>query len=290
MAPPLQRRFVGPRSRVVALTALIAGVILLLSGAGISLGAVLEANGGIPRLLQHVADAIESSLGGMPAWLRQWIPADVDDMRNGASEWLRAHAHELGKATAEAGRVLAHIIIGMAIGAILSLRHATTEPERKPLGAALTERAERFADSFRRVIFAQVRISAINTAATAVYLMVLLPLLGVHLPLRKTLIALTFITGLLPVIGNLLSNAVIVVVSLAQSVYVAIGSLVFLVLIHKLEYLLNAHIVGSRINARAWELLVAMVVMEAAFGLGGLIAAPFYYAYVKRELAERGLV
>jgi predicted PurR-regulated permease PerM len=57
-----------------------------------------------------------------------------------------------------------------------------------------------------------------------------------------------------------------------------------------MEYFLNARIVGSRINAHSWEMLVAMLVLQAAFGTSGLIAAPFYYAYVKRELFERGLV
>jgi predicted PurR-regulated permease PerM len=56
------------------------------------------------------------------------------------------------------------------------------------------------------------------------------------------------------------------------------------------EYFLNARIVGNRINARAWELLVAMLAMEAAFGIYGVIAAPLYYAYVKDELAERGVI
>jgi len=60
--------------------------------------------------------------------------------------------------------------------------------------------------------------------------------------------------------------------------------------IHKLEYFLNARIVGTQINARPWELLVAMLVMEAAFGAGGLIAAPIYYAYLKDELLDRGLI
>jgi hypothetical protein len=30
--------------------------------------------------------------------------------------------------------------------------------------------------------------------------------------------------------------------------------------------------------------------METAFGIPGLIAAPIYYAYLKNELADRGLV
>jgi len=33
-----------------------------------------------------------------------------------------------------------------------------------------------------------------------------------------------------------------------------------------------------------------MLVMEAAFGIAGVIAAPIYYAFVKDELASQGLV
>ena len=44
--------------------------------------------------------------------------------------------------------------------------------------------------------------------------MVLLPLLGINLPLTKTIILVTFVVGLLPVVGNLISNTVIVIVSL----------------------------------------------------------------------------
>ena len=33
-----------------------------------------------------------------------------------------------------------------------------------------------------------------------------------------------------------------------------------------------------------------MLVMEAAFGIAGLIAAPIYYAYLKDELSARGLI
>ena len=73
-------------------------------------------------------------------------------------------------------------------------------------------------------------------------------------------------------------------------VALATVTMVFLVIIHKLEYFLNARIVGSRINARAWELLLAMIVLEAAFGIAGLIAAPIYYAYIKNELSAARLI
>ena len=99
-----------------------------------------------------------------------------------------------------------------------------------------------------------------------------------------------FSAGLLPVIGNLISNSVIVIVSLSHSIYAAFGALAFLVVIHKLEYFVNARIVGTQIRARAWELLIAMLTMEAAFGIAGVVAAPIYYAYLKDELKTRGLI
>ena len=155
---------------------------------------------------------------------------------------------------------------------------------------ALIDRVSNLGIAFRRVVFAQVRISLINTFFTAVYLFLVLPAFGVELPLRKSLIAVTFVAGLFPVLGNLISNSVIVIVGLSHSFGVALASLAFLIVIHKLEYFLNAQIIGKRIGSHTWELLVAMLVMEAAFGIGGVIAAPIYYAFIKDELVREGLI
>jgi predicted PurR-regulated permease PerM len=50
--------------------------------------------------------------------------------------------------------------------------------------------------------------------------------------------------------------------------------LAFFIVIHKLEYFLSARAVGTPIRARAWELLIAMLIMETLFGIAGLVAAP----------------
>jgi predicted PurR-regulated permease PerM len=179
----------------------------------------------------------------------------------------------------------------MVIGASVSLHEeAATTGRMRPFAAALSLRVSRFAHAFRQIIFAQVKISAINTVFTGIFLAGILPALGVHLPLTKTLVAITFLAGLLPVIGNLVSNTLIFIVGLSISVYVGLGALVFLIVIHKLEYFLNARIVGTRIRAQAWEILLAMLVLEVAFGVAGLIAAPIYYAYIKNELSDAGLI
>jgi predicted PurR-regulated permease PerM len=139
-------------------------------------------------------------------------------------------------------------------------------------------------------VFAQFRISLLNTTFTALFLAIVLPSFGIYLPLVPTLLAITFFAGLLPVVGNLISNTAIVIVGASHSPAVAIACLAFLILIHKGEYFLNARIIGTRIQARAWELLVAMLVLEAVFGVAGLIAAPIYYAYLKDELRAKGLI
>ncbi|HKV08384.1 MAG TPA: AI-2E family transporter [Thermoanaerobaculia bacterium] len=265
---------------VAALTLSIIGVIAFFR----------SDQGNLPALIGKMADIIETSREHLPVWLARELPANADELKNDLAQWLREHAGELQSIGADLGRAFVHALIGMIIGAIVSLYEARPSTNREPLADALTARASRLGDAFRRIVFAQVRISALNTVLTALYLLVVLPLLGVRLPFTKTLIVITFLAGLLPVIGNLISNTVIFVVSLSHSLGVAVGALIFLIVIHKLEYFINARIVGGEIQARAWELLLAMLIMEAAFGIAGLIAAPIYYAYLKAELSDRGLI
>jgi predicted PurR-regulated permease PerM len=267
---------------VAVLTLAVLGLIAFFRGRG------LQAS--LPALLGQMADILETAKGRLPPGIAAEIPDNTDELKNAGVTWLRVHAGELQTFGAQIGRSFLHALIGMVIGALVSLGEVAKAGSRGPLAEALTERSRRLGEAFRRIGFAQVRISALNTALTALYLTVLLPLLGVKLPLIKTLIVLTFLAGLLPVIGNLISNTVIVVVSLSYSLGAALGALIFLILIHKLEYFVNARIVGSQIKARAWELLLAMLVMEAAFGLAGVVAAPIYYAYLKEELSARGLI
>lgn len=289
-APMLARRLSHQRARLVVavlFAMLVVGLVVL--ALTLAIGFFGDA-GRLSTLATKMAEILENSRQSLPAWLLTYIPGNVEEMKGAVVVWLREHAGELQTIGKEAGIGLAHILIGLVIGAMVAVKATVGTAKPRPLAAALTERAARLAEAFRNIVFAQVRISFINTVFTALYLVAVLPLFGVHLPLTKTMIAITFVVGLLPVIGNLVSNTVIVVVSLAHSPHMALASLAFLVVIHKLEYFLNARIVGGQISARAWELLLAMLAMEAAFGLAGVVAAPIFYAYIKAELKAAGLV
>jgi predicted PurR-regulated permease PerM len=292
LTPWLRLRALGRDGpRVLAVTLIAAAVIAAL--VGIALGAVaLLRNSGetLPLLMQRMAQIVEDARAMLPAALHAYIPDDAAALQGTIAEWLREHADTVRLAGRGIGRSIAHILLGMVIGALLSMQRASQHPVRTPLADDIARHAARLASSFQRVVFAQFWISLINTFFTWLYLDVVLRQFGVDLPLVKILVALTFVVGLLPIIGNLISNTAIVIVCLSQGVPVALASLVYLIVIHKLEYFLNARIIGSHINARAWELLIAMLVMEAAFGITGLIAAPIFYAYFKEELREKGLV
>jgi predicted PurR-regulated permease PerM len=292
LAAVLQRRWPqGRHLQAWALALLLGGVALLGVAAGEHLVRMAATGRGYAALLQQLAAALDQLRAGLPAVLSPHVPASLEALREWGATWLRGHAAQVQLWGGHTVRGLGHALAGVVIGALLALRPppvASGAGAGAPLEAGLRRGFDALVDSFAAVVFAQLRIALLNTALTALYLLVLLPLLGAPLPLAGTLLVATFVASLVPVLGNLVSNAMIVVVSLAQSPAIAGLSLLWLVLIHKLEYVLNAHIVGGRIRARAWELLTAMLVLEAAFGLAGLVSAPVIYAQAKSALIRRG--
>ena len=277
----------------------VSALVIGLVAAGLATGAVLLLVGLVrgrvgefPALMQKVADTIDLTRVRLKVWgLGDIIPeryGDVTELESGLSTWFRTHGEAARKGAGAAGKFVVHSVIGIVVALLVFFRRHGENP--RPLAQALGRRLFLLAESFDRVIRAQAEIAAVNTALTALYLYGVLGFMGSRLPSTATLVVVTFVAGLIPVAGNLISNTLIVLLSFGVSPWVALLSLVFLVVVHKLEYLLNAKIVGVRIHAAAWETLIALVVMEAAFGPRGLIVAPVLYAYLKRELSEKELV
>ena len=292
-ASPVLQKIGMNRSVGTTITVTIIAVII---GVGITFG-IIELVALLTRgfnnlavLLQKMADVISTARAQVPPWALEYLPNNIDEFQDIAARWLSGNAGQLGGISQDIGKFLFHVIIGLIIGGLVAFQADADDTVPGPLARALQDRVRSLSTAFRSVVFSQVRISALNTTLTTLYLAVALPIFGIDLPFIKTIIAVTFFAGLLPVLGNLISNTVIVVVSLSISPLVAASSLAFLVIIHKLEYFINARIIGSRIRAKAWEMLVAMLAMEAFFGIPGLIAAPIYYAYIKDELFSRKLI
>lgn len=288
-SPRLELHLGNDRARMMMVgiigTVIVAALMLTVWGA---IAFFKSDSGDTEVLLQRLADIIDASRDQCPTWICSNLPDGALELHEVASSWLREHSGEAKVLGANAGQAFVRILIGMIIGAMISLHSPAIS--KAPLALALYKRVGTLTDSFKKIVFAQVKISAINTLATAFYLIVILPLAGIHLPLAKTMIALTFIFGLMPIIGNLLSNSMIVIITLPFGLTAAAASLLFLVVLHKLEYFLNAKIIGTQIKSNAWELLIAILAMESIFGLGGVVIAPILYAYIKHELMQAKLI
>jgi predicted PurR-regulated permease PerM len=277
----------GPASLASrVLTVVSVSVLLLILGAALFAGfeLLLSASaGGLSKLLQLLADTLDQIRATAPQWMVTRLPDSAAALQEAISGWLRSHAGQVQHWGRQALHVLIHLLVGLAIG----LMAGAAGPPRQPVPRVLQlaqSRLQQLALAFVDVVAAQLRISLINTALTALYLVVVLPALGYHVPLSTTLVAFSFFASLLPIVGNLLSNAAIILAALTVSLGLGVASLVFLVVIHKLEYFLNARIVGGRIRVSAYALLASMLVLEAAFGVAGLVAAPVYCAWLTREL------
>ncbi len=243
------------------------------------------------KLISSVANILDELHTKLPASLAIHIPDGVSTLQAQLSHWLKENAKELQTAGLYTVRSLGHIIVGVVIGTIAAFQTLPFQSSNlKTLPQLLQSHFQTLLNGFTNVFFAQFRISLINTLLAALYLLVILPAFGKPLPLSGTMVFATFITGLIPVVGNLISNSFIVIMSLGDSISIAITSMIFLIVIHKLEYFLNAEIIGHRINAKTWELLIMMVLMEASFGIPGLISAPIIYAQIKSLLTHQNWI
>ena len=280
----------GGLTYTVALAGILLMVTLLVGGICLALWSFLRGHHGMADLLTAAAETLENLKRNLPPDLTENLPDTVEELREQMAVMLREHGRNISSVGISGVKTFVHLILGMVVGAMAVLHRFEKPDGFPPLAASLHLRLLTLADAFDKVVFAQVKISALNTTLTAFYLIVILPICGIYLPMVTLLILLTFVAGLLPVVGNLISNTTIVLISLGVSPAVGAASLLFLVVIHKLEYFTNARIVGGEVKASVWELLTAMLLMEAIFGMAGMVAAPVVYAWLKAELKAKGLV
>jgi predicted PurR-regulated permease PerM len=142
-------------------------------------------------------------------------------------------------------------------------------------------RFKRFYCYFRKVMVGQFFISLINTLVT------LIVVVAIGLPHKVTLLCIVFLCGLIPVVGNLISNTIISATALITSGIPAfIVCLVLLVGAHKLEYFLNGKIIGTIIQLPMFITLLSLLTGEAALGLFGMIIAIPFVLTLRDELSS----
>lgn len=245
------------------------------------------------RALPEVAD---TTIPTATAWAQKQqfeLPfTDFDSLRDlivttmkEEAKYLQNVAHFAGSTTA----LLLFTIIAIVAASSLFLKsgmdlyrgtHAVKNNLYSVFSDEVTARFRDFYGSFSTVMGAQIMISLINTVLTAIFV------IAVQLPHGPLVIALTFLCGLVPIVGNLISNTIIVFLALTVSLNLGIGALVFLIVVHKLEYFLNSKIIGFRIGNPVWLTLIGLVIGERIMGIPGLILAPVVLNYIRMEMLK----
>jgi predicted PurR-regulated permease PerM len=131
---------------------------------------------------------------------------------------------------------------------------------------------------FKRVMGGQVIIALINTLISSLVILLL------DLPHPFLMMFVVFFCGLFPVVGNLISNSVLII-----NAFVSIGvwgsgvCLLLLISVHKLEYFLNSKIIGGIVRLPMAVSLGALIFCEVLLGIPGLILAIPLMLFVRHE-------
>jgi predicted PurR-regulated permease PerM len=214
--------------------------------------------------------------------------SDLDSLKAATVDVVKDEFLFMGNFARAVTTQLVFVLIGIVVSVSLFLNPRVEKFSDKPAGpnlfTAITDeiriRFRLFYESFETVMGAQIRISAINTLLTAIFV------LAVSIKYGAFVIGLTFLCGLLPIVGNLISNSIIVGIALTISSRVAIAALLFLVALHKLEYFLNSKIIGDQIKNPVWLTLFALIIGERLMGIPGMILAPVVLNYIKVETSQ----
>ncbi|MDX1951999.1 MAG: AI-2E family transporter [Verrucomicrobiota bacterium] len=211
---------------------------------------------------------------------------DVEGLKALAMDKFKGQYKMLGSFAKTAAMEIALLLIGCVVAASvfknpqLDLERGSHRVRNNLYSLTCDQVVRRFRgfyQSFATVMGAQITISAINTVLTSIFVF------AVGLPYAVVIVGVTFLCGLLPIIGNILSNTVIVAIAFTVSPQLAVASLVFLVVLHKMEYFLNSKIIGERIKNPVWLTLLGLVLGERLMGIPGMILAPVVLHYIKVE-------
>ncbi len=265
----------------------------------IGLVGIAYAAGYFSRAAWHALPEIaESSIPPATAWAEKRNIAlpftDFETLKTFVIDQLKDEIHYLSNVAHFAGTVttlVVLIIIGIVVASSLFFHswfdigpHPAPNARGNNLYAACaSEIGTRFHDfyrSFEIVMGAQIIISSINTGLTAIFVLI------IGLPHAAVVIGVTLLCGLLPIVGNLISNSIIVFLSATLSLKLALAALIFLVAIHKLEYFLNSKIIGGWTRNPVWLTLIGLIIGEAVMGIPGMVLAPVMLNYLRVEMSN----
>ncbi len=256
----------------------VLGTFLLMLGGAVALGATRSLH-----YMKHARHTFPEQLKEMEEneivrRIREHLP-DSSKLAERAKEYSEAALHAVS--------MIGHLAMFALIALILSIIYTLEEHELHELHEKIDPKSlmgtvlrwfEYVAEAIRITIQLQLVVAAVNTALTLPVLLIL----GIHhVP---SLMILIFVSGLIPVVGNVVSGAVLSLLAYQAKGVAGIGVFVVLTFVlHKIEaYYLNPRLTSKHVHLPGFAIVVSLICWEHLLGFVGLfVSFPFLFVASK---------
>lgn len=198
---------------------------------------------------------------------------------DGISDVVRTHALDAVKYVNATAHVLLYLLIGL-ITAIMFLvgREELIRWRRDLVAGSVTDTLLRWFGYVADAIVVTARMQLVVALVNAIVTMPILLLLGLkHVAMLSLLI---LVSGLVPVVGNVVSGAILCIVAYESKGAWAVGIFIAVTFVlHKIEsYYLNPRLAAEHVRVPALILVASLILFEHFLGLAGLfLSFPFLY-------------
>lgn len=245
---------------------MVVGALLLLLGVGATLG--------VGKTLRTYAE-MQASFPERIAELKTHpLVHKIQEQVGDTERVVEGAKHYAGNALSAASAV-GHFFVYVLIGFVLALVYVLEEEEiqafydkidARSLHGTLLRWCGHVADATVVTVQLQIIVAACNT------LMTLPVLLLIGVPHVGALMILIFFSALVPVIGNIVSGAVLCLLAYQAKGWAGVGLFVGLTFVlHKIEsYYLNPRLTARHVKLPGFVLIVSLLACEHLFGFKGL--------------------
>ncbi len=200
----------------------------------------------------------------------------------------------IGFITFSAGLLL-KVIIGIILGVVVHMSHIDQQNTSNAWGSivhTINSQCKVIYTSFRDIMSIQILISLMNTTIIAAMALGLTYVIyGQVLPYWYVIIPLTAILSLIPVVGNIMINIILILATVQVSpTYVLVGLGLFLA-IHKLELIVVGNKMNEKVNVPFIIVLFSMILGELLFhSMSGMMLGLIIMISLSKLLREINVV
>jgi len=266
----VHRTAVSRKVSLLGITAILLGAIV--ASAVMGVGKTLRTTAAMHRSFpEHIAEVRDH-----PLYLR------VRDQLGDTDRLIETAKHYAGSAL-QAALAVGHVALYATIGLIVAVVFLLEEQELKEFHGTLAPRSlhatlirwiGHIADATVVTVQLQVIVAACNALLTLPVLLLL------RIPHVGALMILIFVSALVPIVGNMVSGAVLSVLAYHAKGWLGVGLFVGLTFVlHKVEaYYLNPRLTARHVKLPGFVLIVSLLLWEHVLGFAGLfVSFPFLF-------------